>query len=561
MLAARLILAASLVLALVLVRTTERVAADSRTPRLIVLLVVDQFRADYIDRFGHQWSSGLRRLTVEGARFRQVQYPFYDTVTCAGHATISTGTMPSTHGMVMNDWWDRGSRKVVTCMEDTTTMPISYGAAVKARGESLARLRVPALADELRSQLSPAGRAIGFSLKARSAAPLAGRHPDAVAWFDDSGAWVTSSAFSNGPVPELADFVRRHPVDGDFSRIWDRALPKATYLYEDPAIGVGPLGAGMTAAFPHTLAGTSPSPDRNYYTRWQSSPYADEYLASMAIDVARGMRLGTPQGSTDMIAVGFSTLDKVGHDYGPNSHEVQDVLIRLDRTLGDLFVSLDELAGAGNYVVALTSDHGVAPIPERARQFGLDAGRLDGTLILRTVDDILVKAFGKGNYLSRLVDSHIYFQPGVYARLRDQPAVLRGVRDALRAIDGIDAVYTADELENVRANDDAMARRLAGSYFSGRSGDLVFVTRPYWMVEAEGTTHGTGYGYDTHVPLLLMGKGIVPGEYLGSASPLDVAPTLGFLANVTLPYSQGRVLSEALSVVTPAPRASSPATR
>ena len=557
MLAATLLLAAWLVL----VRTTEPVAADARTPGLIVLLVVDQFRADYIDRFGHQWSSGLRRLTLEGARFRQVHYPFYNTVTCAGHATISTGTMPSTHGMVKNDWWDRDSRKVVTCMEDPTTLPISYGAPVKASGESLARLRAPALADELRAQLSPAGRAIGFSLKARSAAPLAGRHPAAVAWFDDSGAWVTSNAFSSAPVPEVADFVRRHPVDADFGRVWDRTLPKATYLFEDPAIGVGPLGAGMTAAFPHALAGTSPSPDRGYYIRWQSSPYADEYLASMAIDVARGMRLGTQQGSTDMIAIGFSTLDKVGHDFGPNSHEVQDVLVRLDRTLGEFFVSLDTLAGAGNYVVALTSDHGVAPIPERARQQGLDAGRLDETRILRTVDDVLSKAFGKGSYVSRLVESDIYFQPGVYARLRDQPAVLRGVRDALGAIDGIDAVYTRDDIEHVRANDDAMARRVAGSYLPGRSGDLVFVTRPYWMIEADGTTHGTGYGYDTHIPLLLMGKGIAPGEYLGSASPLDVAPTLGFLANVTLPHSQGRVLSEAFSTLTPAPRASSPATR
>ena len=549
MLAATLLLAALLVV----VRTTEPAAADSRTPRLIVLLVVDQFRADYIDRFGHQWSSGLRRLTVEGARFRQVQYPYFNTVTCSGHATISTGAMPSTHGMVKNDWWDQDSRKVVTCMEDATETTISYGAPVKTRGESLARLRVPALADELRAQLSPAGRVIGFSLKARSAAPLAGRHPDAVAWFDDSGVWATSSAFSNAPVPEVADYVRRHPVDADFNRVWDRALPKGSYLYEDAAIGVGSLGAGMTAAFPHALAGSSPTPDRNYYTRWQSSPYADEYLASMAIDVARRMRLGTPQGSTDMIAVGFSTLDKVGHGYGPNSHEVQDVLIRLDRTLGDFLVGLDELAGAGNYVVALTADHGVAPIPERARQFGLDAGRLDEALIVRTVEDTLARALGKGSYVSRLVDSDIFLQPGVYARLRDQPAVLRGVREALRAIDGIDAVYTRDEIENVHANDDSMARRLAGSYFPGRSGDLVFVTRPYWMVEAEGTTHGTGYGYDTQIPLLLMGKGIAPGEYLGSASPLDVAPTLGFLANVTLPYSQGRVLSEALSALTPAP--------
>ena len=145
---------------------------------------------------------------------------------------------------IMNEWWDRDSEKLVTCTEDTSVTPISYGGAVTAAGESLMRLRVPALADELRAQLSPAARVVAFSLKARSAAPLAGRHPDAVAWFDDTGAWVTSSAFSTAPVPEVADFVRRHPVDNDFGKTWDRALPKSAYLFEDPAIGVGALKVG-----------------------------------------------------------------------------------------------------------------------------------------------------------------------------------------------------------------------------------------------------------------------------------------------------------------------------
>ena len=528
-------------------RAQVPVDRDPRTPRLVVLLVVDQLRADYVERFSHQWSSGLRRLLAEGAWFRQAEYPYYNTVTCAGHATIGTGAMPSVHGMVMNDWWDRDSRKVVTCTEDASATAISYGAPVKARGESLARLRVPALADEMRAQLSPAARVIGFSLKARSAAPLVGRHPDAVAWFDDNGAWVTSSAFSNGPIAEVADFVRRYPIDGDFAKSWDRTLPESAYLYEDRAIGVGLVRGDMTPAFPHSLSGRSHSPDRAYYTRWQSSPYADEYLARMATDVAQHMRLGTTTGSTDMIAVGFSALDKVGHDYGPNSHEVQDVLIRLDRTLGDFFTNLDQMVGAGNYVVALSADHGVAPIPERARQYGLDAGRLDGDVIVNTVETALARAFGKGNYVSRLVDSEIYLQPGVYARLRGQPAALQSVGDALRAIEGIASVHTRDEIERGGVRDDGVAARLMGSHFPGRSGDLVFVTRPYWVIEAGGTSHGTGYAYDARVPVLLMGKGITPGEYLASVSPLDIAPTLALLSHVTLPYGQGRVLSEALS--------------
>src|SRR5262249_50613922 len=162
---------------------------------------------------------------------------------------------------------------------------------------------------------------------------LGGRHPDAIAWFDDSGAWATSTAFSAAPVPEVADYVRQHPVDADFTRVWDRALPVGEYLYEERAVGIGPTIRGeMTLSFPHSLTGASTAPDKNFYTRWQNSPYSDEYIARMAVDIARRMKLGT-SGSTDLIGLSFSTLDKVGHDYGPNSHEVQDVLIRLDRTL------------------------------------------------------------------------------------------------------------------------------------------------------------------------------------------------------------------------------------
>ena len=543
----RLLLAAALSAAVLFAAPRAQApAGEARTPRLVVLLVVDQLRADYVERFSQQWSKGLRRLLDEGAWFRQAEYPYYNTVTCAGHATIGTGVMPSVHGMVMNDWWDRDVQKVVTCTEDASATAISYGAPVKARGESLARLRVPTLADEMRAQLSPGARAIGFSLKARSAAPLVGRHPDAVAWFDDNGSWVTSTAFSNGPVSEVADFVRRHPVDGDFDKSWDRSLPLTAYLYEEKAIGVGLVRGDMTPAFPHGLSGHSHSPDRDYYTRWQSSPHADEYLAGMAVDVARRMRLGTTA-STDVIAIGFSTLDKVGHDYGPNSHEVQDVLIRLDRTLGEFFTNLDQMVGAGNYVVALSADHGVAPIPERARQYGLDAGRLDADVIVNTAEAALSIAFGKGRYVSRLVDSEIFLEPGVYARLRAQPAALQSVGDALRGIEGIASVHTSDEIAHGGLNEDALVRRLAGSHFPGRSGDLVFVTRPYWVIEADGTSHGTGYAYDARVPVLLMGTGIRSGEYFGSASPLDIAPTLAFLAHVTLPYSQGRVLSEAFA--------------
>ena len=224
-------------------------AGQQSRPRLIVLLVVDQFRGDYVDKFQQQWTGGLHRLVTDGAWFRQVDYPYFNTVTCSGHATIGTGSLPSTHGMVANTWWDRERHTEVRCTQDTSTKLISYGKPVSGVGDSAANLRTSTLSDELRAQLSPAARVLGFSLKARAAIPMAGHRPDAVAWFDDSGAWVTSTAFSNARVPEVADFVRRHPVEDDYGKTWEPSLPANAYLFEDPAVGVHPP-SGMTVPRP-----------------------------------------------------------------------------------------------------------------------------------------------------------------------------------------------------------------------------------------------------------------------------------------------------------------------
>jgi hypothetical protein len=208
------------------VLTAQSLPSDQRTPGVLVLLMVDQFRADYIDKLHHQWRSGLRRLIEDGAWFRIAEYPYYNTVTCAGHSSVSTGTIPAVHGMILNGWYERAAGKMVTCTEDPSARTISYGRPVKDDGESLARLRVPTLADEIKSQLSPSGLVIAFSLKARSAATLGGHRPDAVAWFDDSGSWVTSTAFSAGPVPQVADFIKRNPVEADLSKTWDVCCPR-----------------------------------------------------------------------------------------------------------------------------------------------------------------------------------------------------------------------------------------------------------------------------------------------------------------------------------------------
>jgi predicted AlkP superfamily pyrophosphatase or phosphodiesterase len=222
-------------------------------------------------------------------------------------------------------------------------------------------------------------------------------------------------------------------------------------------------------------------------------------------------------------------------------------VIRLDRTLGDFFEGLDRLVGPANYTVALSADHGVAPMPERSIAAGFDAGRIIPSTFVAQVEQILGKELGPGQHIDYFAHTDLYLAPGVYDTLKAQPAVMETVCAEIRSLVGVREVYTRDELIADRFDDDPIARRVARSFYAPRSGDLVVSLKPYWIIQADGATHGTGYGYDTHVPLLLMGKGIARGEYRTPASPTDIAPTLAFLAGITLPRVSGRVLIEALT--------------
>jgi hypothetical protein len=205
--------------------------ARPRVPKLIVLISIDQMRGDYIDKFQHQWSKGLKRLVTEGAWFREADYPYYNTVTCAGHASISTGTVPAVHGLVLNQWWERNNSRLVSCTDDETQQLITYGAAVKGVGHSARQLVSTTLSDELRLQGSAAPRVVSISLKARSAITLGGHKPDSVIWLDEAhGEWVTSTAFASAPTGFFADYIAKHPLRGEMGRRWDRSLPIDRYV-------------------------------------------------------------------------------------------------------------------------------------------------------------------------------------------------------------------------------------------------------------------------------------------------------------------------------------------
>ena len=523
--------------------------AQQAKPSLVVIIVVDQMRRDYIQDYGPKWTKGLRRLVDQGAWFTNAAYPYGTTLTCAGHATISTGTLPSTHGIISNQWWDRATQQVVSCTSDNEEREVPYGTREARGGGSARLLKAPTLASALGQ---PGGRVVALSLKRASAAMLAGQgRGDAVLWFQGGG-WSSSTAWASAPEKSLLRYAKGAPIEADFGLTWDRAAKRSDYKYEDKGLGETPP-TEWNAEMPHALQPRDGRPTRFFYEAWQESPYSDAALGKLASAAIDGMKLG--QGATtDYLAISFSALDVVGHDFGPRSHEVQDVLLRLDDTIGKLLDQLDKRVGRDKYVLAFTADHGVDMIPEQATAAGLDAGRVNMAEMMALVDKVTSEKFGAGRWVATQAYSEFYFRGTVFEKIAADAELLAALKKAIGAVPGIARVYDRTEVPALATSDDPLARAVAAGFFPGRSGDLIIVLKPNWIFVSEdksvvpgnATTHGSGYPYDTQVPLILTGAGISPGHYEAAASPADIAPTLAKLAGVALPTATGRVLDEAL---------------
>jgi arylsulfatase A-like enzyme len=534
----RALLVAGLVLAAL---PAPAVHAQSR-PRLLVIVSIDQMRADYIGRYGQHWTGGLRRLVDHGAFFTEASFPYQNTITCAGHATMSTGTFPAAHGMVLNAWWDRASGTQVTCTFDPATTLVGVEGDTGLPGDSAARMRMPALADELRAQSGTPPRVVALSNKARSAITLGGRRGDLVLWAGGAGGFVTSTAYGAASLAPMAEYLKANPISADYGKTWTRLLRDDQYLFVDE--GVGEPEKIWPRVFPKPIESPSGQPDADFYTRWATSPFADAYLARLAVAALERLRLGEREGATDLLAVSFSMLDAVGHMYGPRSHEVQDTLARLDLALAILLDALDARVGRENYVLALTGDHGVSPIPEQALAEGLDAGRVNTRDMAARANTALAGVLGEGTHVAAMYYTDLYFAPGVAGKVAASPEAWPALRDAIESTPG---VYRAVRREDLVAESalDPLVKAAALSYDRERSGDVLIIPRPYWITSAAVATHGTLYRYDTRVPLIFYGAGVRPGRYTDPSTPADVAVTLAWRVGVTLPRPDGLVRARA----------------
>ena len=511
-------------------------APDTSTDlRLIVLIAVDQFRYDYLTRFRDQYQDGLQRLLTEGAVFTDANLEHYPTVTAIGHATMLSGATPSVSGIVGNDWFDRASGKSVSSVSDPSVTLLG----AEGTGSSPHRLLVSTVGDELKMAAkaergSPeAPRVIGLSLKDRSAILPAGRTADAAYWWDTkSGNFVTSSYYAPDAPAWVAAFNARKMAATWAGRPWTLITAPATVLRRMPEEAGGALN---TAVY--------------------GSPFGNELLLEFATEAVTRERLGQ-RGVTDLLSVSLSSNDAVGHTFGPASPQVRDMAIRTDRILGALLSRLDRLVGLRHTLIALTADHGVAPLPETLQARAMPGGRITSKDLFDPIQQGLARAYGEGQWVLGTSGTSPYLNEALIAQLKADPAQVR--RDVARIAAGLPhvaRVYTRDQLMNGAVQDDRVGRRILRGFNAARSGDVEILLEPYWIRQATGTTHGTPYNYDAHIPLILMGPAIKAGEYSAPVALNDLAPTLATLARVEIPSgSAGRVLTEAIRSPAAAPK-------
>ena len=518
-----LVVAASLAIA---VPSAQPVAAPDI--RLVLLIAVDQFRYDYLTRYRSEYTDGFKQLLTQGAVFTNANLEHYPTVTAVGHATMLTGATPSVSGIIGNDWFDRESGAVVTSVADSGVKPLGLPTGPAASPQ---RLLVGSVGDELKiaSPLAKGApdkpRVFGVSLKDRSAILPVGRGADAAYWWDTkTGSFVSSTYYFAEPPAWLVTFNDRKAGDAHAGGSWTLLATPATVLKQFPSERGAPL-----------------------YDAIYGSPFGNELLFDFASELISQERLGK-RNATDLLSVSFSSNDSVGHTHGPYSPQVRDIAIKTDRVIGRLLAQVDKSVGLQHTLVALTTDHGVAPVPEAIREQGLPGGRMSNKELFGPIEQALAAKYGEGKWLMATAGSSPYLNYELIDKLRLDPTEVRRVAAAAATkIPHVARVYTRDQLLLGNVPNDRIGSRVLRGFNAQRSGDLEIILEPYWIRQAQGTTHGTPYNYDAHIPLILMGRGVAPGEYSNQAALNDLAPTLATLLAIEIPAgSSGRVLSEAL---------------
>jgi len=502
-------------------------SAYNARPKLIVIIVIDQFRGDYLERYRDQFGEGGFRLFLDhGADFSDCHYNYANTRTGPGHATLLTGAYSDGHGILANEWWDPQKKRMVTSVQDDATKLV--GIASTSPGSSPHNLLADTLGDELKLATQGKARVFGISMKDRAAVLPAGFSGDAAYWIDSKSGAIVTSTYYRSELPDWVQSFNEHKsADKYLNREWKDANGR-TLRSTAP-------GAGKEANFAQLIGPT---------------PFANDYEFDFARELVTAERLGNGP-ATDLLVISLSANDLLGHAVGPDSPEMQAMALAMDRQLADFFSFLGRQVGLANTWIALSADHGIAPVPAVAARLRIPATVVSGDKMRAQVNDLLNAKYSTGKtteYIKSFDYPLAWLDQDAFSavRIKEEDAE-RAAGEAMKQA-GLRGYFTRSQLAQGDIPNTDLGLKYEHSYSSHGGWYVMGVPAPFAVDSPTGTDHASPYSYDTHVPLAFYGLPFQPGIYRTHAEPTDLAVTLASLLGINAPtHAVGRVLTEALS--------------
>ena len=506
----------------------------SDRPKLVVGIVVDQMRYDFLYRYSEKYSSGgFKRLMNEGFNCRNNHYDYAPTVTAAGHAAIFTGSIPAIDGIIGNEWFNQKTGKSVYCVEDTSVRTV--GSDSKAGLMSPKNLLVSTITDQLRIANNFQSKTIGIALKDRGSILPAGHTANGAYWFDSkNGSFITSTFYMNDLPQWVKDFNALKMPQKYMAEGWKTLLPIEQYTEStaDNQLYESKLSGEKTPTFPHELAAQS---GVNLLEVIRTTPFGNTLTKDFALAAIKNENLGKSP-KTDFLTVSFSSTDYVGHSFGPNSIESEDTYLRLDKDIAEILTTLDNTLGKDNYLVFLSADHGVADVPGFWQSQKLPSGVFNTSDSMKEIKSALKIAFGEGEFIRAIDNSQIYLNENIMREKKISYAQIHEVvRQTLLKREDVADVIDLHNLANSTLPE-YQIKYVKNGLNPRRSGDIMIVLNPSWFEgRMQGTTHGSLYRYDTHVPLLFYGWKVKTGETTIRTNISDIAPTVADFLNILEP--------------------------
>lgn len=508
---------------------------SQENPKLVVGIVVDQMRYDYLTRFwGKFEDGGFKRIINQGYNFKNHHFNYVPTKTGPGHASVWTGTSPINHGIIGNNWYDKFEDKEVYCAGDDEVEPI--GTESSAGKMSPHRMKATTVADQNRLHTQMRGKTIGVSLKDRGSILPAGHSANAAYWFHgrDEGRWISSSYYMDKLPKWVKDFNKSGKAQS-YMKTWNTLYEIEDYAESGSDLNnfEGGFTGKKNATFPYHLGKLSE--ENGGFDILKATAFGNSLTADFAIAAIEGEELGKDN-TTDFLTLSFSSTDYVGHNFGVDSKEVEDTYLRLDQDLSRFLSYLDKTVGEGNYTIFLTADHGGVDVPNYLRSVKIPAGYFDIDSFIEKIEDYSAEEFGTKDLIANVSNDQVFLD---YEVLEEEDLEAEEVEEKMAhwvlMQPQIDKVFTRTQLLSGDYTK-GVAAGIQNGFNQKRSGDVVFVMDPATIIYSQtGSTHGSAYSYDTHVPLLFFGKGVRHGSTTRRSEVVDIAPTVAALLGIEFP--------------------------